>query len=978
VLRNRHRTVRCPPRECESRLNGTDPDFHSKPQFVQQSVLFAASGHGTGLYVSLSCAYHTTAEAPVPVDVLGGVGTFMTQSVGTSFCPVNAHIVARHPSLGGLDDAYMSGWSCSAHEGFTQWPANFSPLVIITDASTNPYTASDGTRGLVYVLASGARTAGLSLTPRSASAVPGSAHTVIARQADSSDAPQAGVTLSFAVTSGPNAGGTGACRPATCVSDAAGQVSWTYTGGPGSGADSIVAFQDTNGNGVPDLGEPQTTSLMTWDPALGTYVALGDSFSSGEGNPPFDTTPSDTNTDGCHRSYLAYPHVAWAHTLAIPTNAAYWACSGAPVSSLTGPFKGERAQLSHVNSSTTLVTLTLGGNDAYFDGVLTTCVAVPCAKLWDKKVSDQITLLGTHSAPGSLYQAYRKVKTAAAPNARVLVLGYPRFFPVNGSGGLGCSLVLNGDERWINQKLHDVDAVIRESAAAAGVEYVDTEDAFNGHELCSGNGTPTAVNSARLPKEYSFHPNALGHQLLALAVETKLTNPAGTYFDILPLAAVSSTHTVAAGTGSTAFTSSWPGSDVQLTLTSPTGATYDRSTTDSSVLHTLTPTSETYQVTDPAPGQWTATLYGANVAFAGEPTSLSVQDTPKITPDPVASFTQSARSAAVGAEVTFDASGSTATATLGSYEWDFGDGTTATGIRAGHSYAAAGTYVPQLVVTDSAGGHGVTDGDPIIVGTIPPPPVPSGDAVFYGSVGGTHLNEPVVGMAVDPATGGYWLVASDGGIFSFHAPFHGSTGGIHLNQPIVGMAATPDGKGYWLVAKDGGIFSFGDAGFYGSTGAIHLNQPIVGMAATPDGKGYWLVAKDGGIFSFGPGAHFYGSTGAIHLNQPIVGMASAPKGDGYRLIASDGGIFSFGLGARFHGSTAAIHLNQPIVGMAAAPDKDGYWLVAADGGIFMFGNVGFYGSTGAIHLNQPVVGMATTTDGRGYYLAASDGGIFAL
>ena len=55
------------------------------------------------------------------------------------------------------------------------------------------------------------------------------------------------------------------------------------------------------------------------------------------------------------------------------------------------------------------------------------------------------------------------------------------------------------------------------------------------------------------------------------------------------------------------------------------------------------------------------------------------------------------------------------------------------------------------------------------------------------------------------------------------------------------MAATPTGRGYWLVASDGGIFSFGDAAFYGSTGSIHLNQPIVGMAATPTGQG--LLAR---------------------------------------------------------------------------------------------------------------------------------------
>ena len=65
------------------------------------------------------------------------------------------------------------------------------------------------------------------------------------------------------------------------------------------------------------------------------------------------------------------------------------------------------------------------------------------------------------------------------------------------------------------------------------------------------------------------------------------------------------------------------------------------------------------------------------------------------------------------------------------------------------------------------------------------------------------------------------------------------------------MAATPSGHGYWLTASDGGIFTFGDAHFYGSTGAMHLNQPIVGMAATPSGHGYWLTASDGGIFTFG-------------------------------------------------------------------------------------------------------------------------------
>ena len=238
-----------------------------------------------------------------------------------------------------------------------------------------------------------------------------------------------------------------------------------------------------------------------------------------------------------------------------------------------------------------------------------------------------------------------------------------------------------------------------------------------------------------------------------------------------------------------------------------------------------------------------------------------------------------------------------------------------------------------------------------------------GDANFHGSTGGTTLNKPIVGMAATPSGNGYWLVASDGGVFAEgDAVFHGSTGGMALNQPIVGMAATPSGNGYWLVASDGGIFAFGDATFYGSTGGMHLNQPIVGMASTPSGNGYWLVASDGGIFAFGD-ATFYGSTGGMHLNQPIVGMASTPSGNGYWLVASDGGIFNYG-DALFEGSAGATPLNKPIVGMAPTASGKGYWLVASDGGIFSYGDAVFDGSAGGMHLNQPIVGIAAQPEAR--------------
>jgi beta-lactamase class A len=207
-----------------------------------------------------------------------------------------------------------------------------------------------------------------------------------------------------------------------------------------------------------------------------------------------------------------------------------------------------------------------------------------------------------------------------------------------------------------------------------------------------------------------------------------------------------------------------------------------------------------------------------------------------------------------------------------------------------------------------------------------------GDALNAGSLAGTDITAPIVGMAADPSGGGYWLVAADGGVFSFgNAPFYGSAATYHLAQPIVGMAADPSGEGYWLVAADGGVFSFGDAGFYGSTGNVHLAQPIVGMAAAPSGHGYWLVAADGGIFTFGD-APFYGSAAPYRLTQPIVGMAALPaSGRGYWLVAADGGVFSFGA-AGFHGSAADTQLNQPVIAMAATPDGGGYWLAEGQRG----------------------------------------------
>jgi len=210
---------------------------------------------------------------------------------------------------------------------------------------------------------------------------------------------------------------------------------------------------------------------------------------------------------------------------------------------------------------------------------------------------------------------------------------------------------------------------------------------------------------------------------------------------------------------------------------------------------------------------------------------------------------------------------------------------------------------------------------------------PFGSATNDGSPAGAGvtLAAPIVGITATPDCQGYWLVASDGGIFAFgDAHFFGSMGGRHLDAPVVGMATTPEG-GYYEVASDGGIFAFGPgAGFHGSMGGRRLNQPVVGMATTPEG-GYYEVASDGGIFAFS--APYHGSTGCLRLDQPIRAMvvspdvttvgrggvctgSGSPAPGGYQFVARDGGVFSFG-NTTFAGSLGGTGIVD-VVGMADA------------------------------------------------------------
>jgi peptidoglycan hydrolase-like amidase len=238
--------------------------------------------------------------------------------------------------------------------------------------------------------------------------------------------------------------------------------------------------------------------------------------------------------------------------------------------------------------------------------------------------------------------------------------------------------------------------------------------------------------------------------------------------------------------------------------------------------------------------------------------------------------------------------------------------------------------------------------------------------------------------------GGYWLDAADGGVFTFgNAQFFGSMGGTRLNQPVVGMSATHDSGGYWEVAADGGIFSFGDARFNGSVPGVlkpgqSLNQPVVGMATTPDGGGYWIVASDGGVFCFGD-APFEGSVPGVlkpgqSLNRPIVSIVPTRDGRGYWLVASDGGVFAFG-DAGFVGSLGSSPPPTPIVGVAPTPDNGGYWLLEADGAVHAFGDapgVGISGaSPGLASRNSSMTALVADRTGRGFDAVDGTGQAFA-
>ncbi|MEO3975410.1 SGNH/GDSL hydrolase family protein [Streptomyces sp. CAU 1734] len=219
------------------------------------------------------------------------------------------------------------------------------------------------------------------------------------------------------------------------------------------------------------------------------YVALGDSYSSGVGAGSYDSASGN-----CKRSNRAYPKL-WAAANA-PSSFAFTACSGALTSDVTAN------QLSPLTSATDLVSITVGGNDAGFADVMTTCVLQSESNCINR-VNQARSYVDT-TLPGRLDSVYNAIKSRA-PAAEVVVLGYPRFYKLAGSCVTGLS---EAERSAINGAANHLNAALAKRAADHGFTWADVVPAFTGHEICSAAPWLHSLNLLNIGD--SYHPTAAG------------------------------------------------------------------------------------------------------------------------------------------------------------------------------------------------------------------------------------------------------------------------------------------------------------------------------------------------------------------------------------------------------------------------------------------------------------------------------------
>ena len=232
-------------------------------------------------------------------------------------------------------------------------------------------------------------------------------------------------------------------------------------------------------------------------PALATkYVSLGDSYSSGTGTRSYYDS-------GCQRSTTSYPyllhnlHPAWAFVHA--------ACSGAKTGDILN------TQVNSVTSDTNWVTYTIGGNDAGFSSVITTCAQPSWASNCDGAINTAQSYIA-NTLPGRLDLVNNAIKSRA-PNAKVVVLDYPRLF--NGTDCNALTWFSGSEMTRLNQTADQLKNVVAAAASRAGANFVfrDVIPSFVGHAVCDGGGGSSTewINGLSNPVGESYHPKVTGH-----------------------------------------------------------------------------------------------------------------------------------------------------------------------------------------------------------------------------------------------------------------------------------------------------------------------------------------------------------------------------------------------------------------------------------------------------------------------------------
>ena len=220
------------------------------------------------------------------------------------------------------------------------------------------------------------------------------------------------------------------------------------------------------------------------------YVALGDSYSSGLG-----AGAMIGSSGSCDRSSDAFPQL-WANAHH-PASYASVACSGATTGTVIA------SQLPALSASTTLVSITVGGNDVGFSSTMETCVLSSTSSCVATIDADEALI--SAQLPGELSTVLSDI-AADAPNAMVVVLGYPDLYDLSQSAG--CIGLSTTDRTDLNQAAGQLDGAIQAAATAHGDAFVDARPAFAGHNICDASPWLHSVNFLDISE--SYHPTAAG------------------------------------------------------------------------------------------------------------------------------------------------------------------------------------------------------------------------------------------------------------------------------------------------------------------------------------------------------------------------------------------------------------------------------------------------------------------------------------